>query len=63
MSELDCLMIKWVSVVWTEYFTPIFVIRNFPWTILAKIEASGDPGWCHMGIQNQAMEVNARIHQ
>ena len=29
----------------------------------AKIEASGDPGWCHMGIQNHAVEVNARVHQ
>ena len=29
----------------------------------AKIEASGDPGWCLMGIQNHAVKVNARVHQ
>ena len=35
MSEWRCLMNEWVSVVWTAYFKRIFVIRNFPWTILA----------------------------
>ena len=36
-----------------------FSVTNFG----AKIEASGDPGWCLMGIQNHAVEVNARVHQ
>ena len=36
ISELDCLMNEWVSVVWTTNFMRIFVIRNFPWTILAR---------------------------
>ena len=36
-----------------------FSVNNFG----AKIEASGDPGWWHMGIQNHVVEVNARVHQ
>ena len=36
-----------------------FSVNNFG----AKIEASGDPGWCRMGIQNHAVEVNTRVHQ
>ena len=35
MSEWDCLMNEWVSVVWTANFMRNFVIRNFPWTFLA----------------------------
>ena len=34
-----------------------FSVNNFG----AKIEASGEPGWFHMGIQNHAVEVNARF--
>ena len=36
-----------------------FSVKNFG----AKIEASVDSGWCHMGIQNPTVEVNARVHQ
>ena len=36
-----------------------FSVTNFG----AKIEASGDPGWCHMGIQKHTVEVNARVNQ
>ena len=35
-----------------------FSVNNFG----AKIEVSGDPGWYHMGIQNHAVEMNARVH-
>ena len=28
----------------------------------AKFEASGDPGWCHTGIQNHAVEVSTPAH-
>ena len=57
-------MNEWVPVVLMANFIRIFCntkfsVNNFG----AKIEASGNPGWCHMGIQNQAVEVNAWVHQ
>ena len=64
MSEWDCLMNVWVSVVWLANFVRIFVKRKFSVNNFgSKIEALGDPGWSHIGIQNHAVEVNAQVHQ
>ena len=44
---------------YTYFCNKKFFVNNFG----TKIEASGDPGWCHMDIQNHVVEVNARVHQ